>query len=151
VTNRVTLVAPEPVGTVDGLKDPDGGFTESWKVAVPPGLTVADVEPPLGGAKLKSLMVTVTAVLVIGLKPSSPEYTAVMLCVPTASDDVVKVAVLPLTFPVPSEVVPSTNVTDPVGDPEAAVSVAVRVTGLAAYAEAADELRAMAGVWRVIV
>jgi len=57
-----------------------------------------------------------------------PLYVAVILCDPVASDDVLNVAVLPLNVPDPMFVVPSKNVTVPVGVPEAVVTVAVKVT-----------------------
>ena len=47
--------------------------------------------------------------------------------VPTASDAVVRVAVPPMTAPVPSVVAPFLNVTDPVA--EIGTTVAVSVTG----------------------
>jgi hypothetical protein len=61
----------------------------------------------------------------------SPPYAAVTECVPTVSVDVVNVA-MPLLFkaPVPSEAVPSRNVTVPLGVPGLLdVIVAVNVTG----------------------
>lgn len=63
----------------------------------------------------------------------SPAYTAVMLCEPTLSVLVVKVAMpFALSEPVPSVVVPSLNVTVPVGltllPPRFTVTVAVNVT-----------------------
>lgn len=56
----------------------------------------------------------------------SPPYTAVMLWLPTANALVAKLAVVPAMVPEPRTVVPSLNVTEPVGvmPPE---SVAVKV------------------------
>lgn len=49
-------------------------------------------------------------------------------CDPTARVDVVSIALPPLSVPVPRAVVPSLNVTVPVGVPDVAVTVAVKVT-----------------------
>ena len=69
--------------------------------------------------------VWVSAELVLPAKFTSPEYTAVMLCMPAESDEVLNVAVVPLIVPVPSVVEPSRNVTVPVAP---LVTVAVNVT-----------------------
>jgi hypothetical protein len=58
--------------------------------------------------------VTVTTVEVDPAKFVSPEYTAVIECVPAVSVDVEKLAVPPETAPAPKTVVPSLNVTVPV-------------------------------------
>ena len=65
---------------------------------------------------------------VLAEKFVSPPYCAVSECVPAVSAEVANVA-MPLLFrdPVPSAVVPSKNVTVPVGVP-VAVTVAVSVT-----------------------
>jgi hypothetical protein len=58
-------------------------------------------------------------------------YTAVIECDPTARDDVLKVAEPALSVPVPIDVVPSLNVTVPVGVPlpgAVVLTVAVNVT-----------------------
>lgn len=69
---------------------------------------------------------------VLPLKFVSPAYTAVMECEPTVSVEVVNVAFpVPSSVWLPSVVVPSLNVTLPVGVPlpgELAVTVAVNVT-----------------------
>jgi hypothetical protein len=68
---------------------------------------------------------------VLVVKFESPPYTAVIECVPSASVVVVNVAFLLLSVPVPSSVVPSMNVTVPVGVPapgDSATKVAVKVT-----------------------
>ncbi len=57
-----------------------------------------------------------------------PLYVAVILCDPVVNADVVKVAVVPFNVPDPILVVPSKNVTVPVGVPEAVDTVAVKVT-----------------------
>ena len=49
-------------------------------------------------------------------------------CVPTAKAEVVNVATPPLTAPEPIKVMPLENFTVPVGAPDAAVTVAVKVT-----------------------
>src|ERR1700676_4285798 len=67
---------------------------------------------------------------VLPVKFASPPYTAVIECDPTASVDVVNAALPLLSVPVPSTVVPSLNVTDPVGVPVVNdFTVAVKVTG----------------------
>ena len=48
-------------------------------------------------------------------KSALPPYRAVIECFPTASVDVVKVALPLLSVPVPNTVVPSLNMTAPVG------------------------------------
>ena len=60
----------------------------------------------------------------------SPPYTAVMLCVPTVRLLGANVALPPLTTPVPSDVLPSMNVTVPVIGLALLVTVAVNVTAL---------------------
>ena len=66
-----------------------------------------------------------TAVDTAVLKLESPPYCAVIECVPTASELVVRVATPLLIVPVPRDVVPSWKVTGPVAP---GVTVAVRVT-----------------------
>jgi hypothetical protein len=108
VTVSVTLVGPDPAGTLAGENvpvapvgspatvnvialaevPPLGGVTDMVYVACPPGLTVDDVEPPLGGPNVKSSTVSLSAALVTAAKFASPEYTAVMVCVPAASVEV---------------------------------------------------------------
>lgn len=60
---------------------------------------------------------TVTTGDVDALKFESPEYAAVMVCVPFERDAVENVAVPDVTATVPSSVVPSLKVTVPVGVP----------------------------------
>jgi hypothetical protein len=86
------------------------------------------------------VMVSMSAVEVQLAKVALPEYLAVRECVPTASVDVVKVATpLPFNAPVPRVVVPSRNVTIPVGVPEVLDRiVAVNVSGAPLDAEAAE-------------
>lgn len=83
-----------------------------------------------------------------------PVYWAVMVCVPTASELVLKVATPPeLRVPVPSVVPPSLKVTLPVGvGPVAAVTVAVKVTDVPCVAGLAEEpsaveVEALLTVW----
>jgi len=71
--------------------------------------------------------VTVTTELVdVALFPS-PEYTAVMLCVPTDSVETASVATPELNAGEPRIVAPSLNVTVPVADAGATVAVSVVV------------------------
>ncbi len=66
---------------------------------------------------------------VLPAKVESPAYVAVMVCRPTASVEVLKVAVPALIVPVPIAASPSKNVTVPVGFPVVALfTVAVKVT-----------------------
>jgi hypothetical protein len=58
----------------------------------------------------------------------------VIECAPTASDEVVKVATRLESVPNPSVVVPSRKFTLPVGVPDAALTVAVKVIELCARA-----------------
>jgi hypothetical protein len=51
--------------------------------------------------------VTVTELEVLDLKEESPPYLAVMVCVPTLNAEVLNVATLELSVPVPREVEPS--------------------------------------------
>jgi hypothetical protein len=61
-------------------------------------------------------------------KLASAPYDAVTECAPTPKEEVAKVAIPPLTVPVPSMLAPSWKVTTPVGEtePEAGI-VAVNV------------------------
>ena len=67
---------------------------------------------------------------VLPAKFESPLYTAVIEWVPTASDEMVKVAVPEFTLNVPSVVLPSLKVIVPIGVPEPganALTVAVKL------------------------
>lgn len=66
----------------------------------------------------------------LAANPGTPEYSAVIVCVPTVSDEVLKVAT-PLPFKdtaVPRLLPLSLNCTVPDGVPALAVTVAVNVT-----------------------
>lgn len=66
---------------------------------------------------------------VFALKLLSPEYEAVMVCAPTANADVVnEAAPVESSVAVPMVEVPSRKVTVPVGVPEVALTVAVKVS-----------------------
>src|SRR5712671_6674743 len=65
---------------------------------------------------------------VLFAEKSSPRYSAVIACVPTASLDFVSLATPPLTVAAPIEVAPSRNFTLPVGAGPALVTWAVKVT-----------------------
>jgi len=56
----------------------------------------------------------------------TPSYVAVILCVPTVSFDVVKVAVLPLSVPVPKLL--NLMIPPPGGGPSIELTTAVKVT-----------------------
>jgi hypothetical protein len=120
----------------------------SRKVTVPVGvpevldvIVAVNVTPaPLGkeATELTNAVVLVTGVMVsvaaaevLALKLESPPYAAVMECGPTVSIEIVKVAIPLFRAPVPSVVVPSRKVTEPVGVPLLpGVTVAVNVTGV---------------------
>jgi hypothetical protein len=81
----------------------------------------------------------------------SPEYDAVIECAPTASVEVLNVAVPELSVPVPICVAPSLKVTVPVGlpDPDFGATVAVNVTVcpvVGVVADAASEVFVATGV-----
>ena len=90
--------------------------------------------------KLGAKTTWLKAVEVLAANMESPPYAAVTEWVPTVSVDVVNVAIaLLFKAPLPSEAVPSRNVTIPVGIPEVGeVTVAVNVTGLPLDAEVAE-------------
>ena len=84
-------------------------------------VTVSDV------AALFTICISTAEVLPVKL--ASPPYTTVIECDPTASVDVLNVALPLLRIPVPMVVVPSLNVTDPVGVPVVdEFTVAVKIT-----------------------
>ena len=64
----------------------------------------------------------------------------VMLCTPAANADVWNIALPLLSVPIPSVVVPSRNVTVPVGVPEFADTVPVKVTPCPTSTVAAEEV-----------
>ena len=115
-------------------------------VAVPaPGALTATVAvkvtdwPNVLGLRLLATLVDVLACSTVWLeaddvlpaKLDAPAYTAVRLCEPSASDDVLMLAVPPDSVAVPSDVEPSKNSTEPVGVPLPApdtATVAVIVT-----------------------
>jgi hypothetical protein len=90
--------------------------------------------------KLGAKTTWLKTVEVLAANLESPPYAAVIKCVPTVSVGVVKVAIaLLFKAPVPSEVVPSRNVTVPVGIPEVGdATVEVNVTGAPLDAEMAE-------------
>lgn len=73
----------------------------------------------------------------------SPEYDAVIECAPTASVEVLNVAISELTVPLPICVAPSLKVIVPVGlpDPDFGATVAVNVTGCPVVGVVADATR----------
>jgi hypothetical protein len=72
--------------------------------------------------------VWVRTALVLPARLGLPPYTAVMEWAPRERVDVAKVATPPVSGAVPSVVLPSLNVTVPVGVPAALFTVAVKVT-----------------------
>lgn len=73
--------------------------------------------------------VCVITLEVLAPKLLSPPYAAVIGCAPAVSVEVMKVAMpLPFNVPAPMELLPSLNVTLPVGVPCVDVTVAVNVT-----------------------
>jgi hypothetical protein len=99
------------------------------------------------------VIVSVTGTDVLPAKFALPVYLQVIECVPTVSDDVVKVAT-PLLFsiPPPRVVAPSRTATVPVGVPEVLdVIVAVNVTGVPLDTETAELTNAVVVVTGVVV
>lgn len=125
-------------------------------VAVCPAFTVAEVEPPAATPMEKSsgaFIVSVSAADVLTAKLASPPYLAVIEWVPTDSDEVLKVAcALAPNMPVAIWVVPSENVTMPVGVPVVELeTVAVNVTDCPKVARFAEDISAveLAACWMV--
>ena len=77
------------------------------------------------------------------LKFGSPPYAAVRLCVPGVRAEAWKAALPLASVPVPSVVVPSRNVTVPVGEPDEELTVAVRVTACPISDGFADDVTAV--------
>jgi hypothetical protein len=93
---------------------------------------------------LAALTVKLRAGDVLAMRLASPLYAAVMEWLPTAGDEMLRVATLLLTAALPSTTEPSLKVTVPVAMPPLApVTVAVRVTACPVYAGFADELSAV--------
>ena len=89
------------------------------------------------------ITVCVSAAEVLPAKVLSPEYFAVMVCGPAVNVEVVNVACPTLRVPVPRIVGPSKNATVPVGVPDRAVTVAVKVTDCPALEGFNDEVKAV--------
>jgi hypothetical protein len=103
----------------------------SWSVVRLVAEAASDVCVPY------AVTVTVTAVELLPASFASPPYVAVMVCCPTASEDVLYVATpLPFTASDASVFVPSKNVTLPVGTPPLPATVAVSVTELVTTTDA---------------
>jgi len=115
--------------TAMGKVVPPDGLTGNMKVAVPPGWT--DCEEPLPlVVRVKSSIVSPTAVLVTEVKLLSPLYSAVMECEPTANVVMLKDAIPAFSDAEPSGVLPSEKVTEPVGVVSEEEAVAVKVAAL---------------------
>lgn len=102
-------------------------------MAVCPAFTVAEVEPPRAAPMEKSsgFIVSVSAAEVLGVKLASPEYFAVIEWFPTVKEGGLSVAcAVASSVAVAICVVPSKNVTVPVGTPLPmfGLTVAVNVT-----------------------
>ncbi len=83
----------------------------------------------------------------LGLKLLLPLYLAVIELLPTPRSDVLKVAVVPLRIPVPSEVEPLKNSTSPVRVPapgDVILTVAVSVTDCPNTEGLGEEVNAVA-------
>jgi hypothetical protein len=108
----------------------------------PTATAAADVDKAVVVAA-RGLTVSVSAAEVLGLKVASPEYEAVIECVPTVRAEVVSVALPALTVTgAPRAVVPSRNVTVPVKVPAVVLeTVAVNVTEWPTTIAAADVAR----------
>jgi len=141
----VKLVTVPPGGRYEGLKDavaPSGvpctasviGLditapwvaTEKLKVAALPAGTDCEVAPVAVNVKPDVVPTTMLAVVdVLGRKFESPEYTALKLCVPSASELVLKAAAPATRGTDDSTVVPSSRVTLPVGTPLVVLAVCI--------------------------
>jgi hypothetical protein len=140
-----------PVGTV---VFPAGPATDAVKVTlVPKVIEVADAASLVVeavGVIVAATTVTVTAGEEEVAKLESPAYEAVMECVPTAKVVMARVATPdPFNVPVPRDVVPSRNVTVPVGtvvSPLGPTTVAVRVTLCPAVTEVGEAASAVVEV-----
>ena len=89
------------------------------------------------------ITVCVSAVEVLPANVVSPEYLAVIECVPAVSVEVVSVAWPALSGLVPIALGPSKNVTLPVGVPERLFTAAVKVTDCPAFEGFKDEVTAV--------
>jgi hypothetical protein len=94
----------------------------------------------------KSWMVSVKEGVVNVLKFESPLYVAVIECGPTFRDGMESAAVPAVTAAGPSKVVPSKNVTEPVGEPTGDETFAVKTTAFETKTALAEETRETAGV-----
>lgn len=107
---------------------------------------MAEVEVALVPPMVKSgggvLTVCVNAAEVLAMNVASPEYFAVIECDPAVRVEVAKVAcAVASRAPVPSVLVPSRNVTLPVGVPaDALVTAAVKVTACPVVAGFAEDV-----------
>ena len=124
-------------------------------MAVWPALTVAEVEPPAATPMEKSsgaFIVSSSITDALAAKLASPEYLAVIECVPTAKEDVLNVAcAFAPSEPLPIWLVPSRKVTLPVGVPLTALeTAAVKVSCCPAVTVAAEEVSAVeVAAWTV--
>ena len=123
-----SCVCPSKIETVPvGVPVPEVGATLTLRISVWPfARCVADGTAEVVVAVFAgAVTTTVSAVDVDAAKCVSPEYAAVMLCEPFASEEVVKVATPTFIEPVPMELVPSLKVTLPVGLPMSDVDATV--------------------------
>src|ERR1041384_2227479 len=110
----------------------------------------ADEVTPVVVSALLTVWVTLVEVLVAYWK--SPPYTALIVWLPTDSDELVRVACPdPSSVPVPSVAAPSLNVTVPVGVPTPAVPVAVNTTDWTNTGGFCDELTVVVVGWPLTV
>jgi len=108
--------------------NPPCGVSVNEIVAGLPGMTVDEAAVE---TKLKSApeIVSVRVAEVLALKLAFPAYVQVIECAPVASVEVETVATPELSVTVPSDVVPSRQVTLPAGVPALEETVMVSVTG----------------------
>ncbi|HKF49957.1 MAG TPA: hypothetical protein VKB38_21520 [Terracidiphilus sp.] len=136
VENEVASVAfPELSVPVPSDVDPSRNVTvpvaaEGETVAVSVTLVpvVVDVEEDVSAVVVDvndDVTVMLTALDVLVAKVVDPPYTAVIECVPAVENEVASVAFPELSVPVPSDVVPSRNVTVPVAAEGETVAVSV--------------------------
>jgi hypothetical protein len=105
--------------------------TEKLKVAALPAGTICVVAPVAAMEKSDAAPTTTLAIVeVLGKKLVSPEYAAVRVCVPSVSVPVVNAAPPAASGMADTTVVPSSNVTLPVGTPLVVLDACmVSVTG----------------------
>jgi hypothetical protein len=146
------VLVPSPQLTVPlneslaGAVQPNVAVT-LWPACTKVGVTLK-VQFGFGGGCEPTISISVDDML--ARKFASPPYMAVIECDPTERAAVVNVAFWPLSIPVPIGVVPSMNVTVPVGVPppgKTGLTVAVNVTDCPNTEGFSDDVMVVAVPW----